>query len=91
MAAEPKANGNSNYGSRRRSSIIEQFIEKLDEREKKGQPHEPLGPLGAAAVPSESGQFEAVVRHAVSNGIVPFIFGFALQKGRVFEPKVIQG
>ncbi|KAI9029481.1 hypothetical protein DFJ74DRAFT_754883 [Hyaloraphidium curvatum] len=41
----------------------------------------------AAAAPDD---WEAFVRYLVSAGFVPMAFGFALQKGRVFEPKVVQ-
>lgn len=85
----------------RRRSVIEaayeraakaedEFISKLDEREKKPL-DETLASLPASQVPAESGSLEAVIRHIVANGLVPFTFGVALQKGRVFEPKVIQG
>lgn len=52
---------------------------------------EPLAALNATSVPKEAKQGEQLVRYVVSAGFVPFTFGLALQKGRVFEPKVIQG
>ncbi len=79
----------STPNGRRRSSIA-QFVHAIDEREKAHSP-EPLGAIGSSAVPSSAGSAESIVRHLVANGLVPFTFGLALQKGRVFEPKVIQG
>jgi hypothetical protein len=76
--------------NRRRRSSISQFVHDIDAREKAHSP-EPLGAIGSSAIPLSAGGIESLVRHVVANGLVPFTFGIALQKGRVFEPKVIQG
>ncbi|KAI9029482.1 hypothetical protein DFJ74DRAFT_765280 [Hyaloraphidium curvatum] len=49
-----------------------------------------LSDLPAAGVRKSELLSESLLRHLAVSGAVPFLFGLALQKGRVFEPKVIQ-
>lgn len=77
----------------RRRSIAEVVVEELEKREINpiDERSEPFSSQNATSVPVEAGQLEAVLRHLVSSGMVPFTLGFAMHKARVFEPKVIQG